>query len=208
VRTLFGFAALAALGLAATPPARITYLKSFPGSTPPYVEITVGRDGHGQYKEAPDDPLPVAFQLSPAETGEIFGLADKLDHFSRPLESNLKVAFMGDKTLRWESGAEKHETKFNYSLDPSAQQIADWFDRIGESEVRFVALQRAAKYDRLGVNQELLLLEIAYDNKRLAGKAQFLPLLDRIAKGQNYMHMARERAAKLADAFRAEAQPQ
>jgi hypothetical protein len=208
VRTLFGFAALAALGLAATPPARITYLKSFPGSTPPYVEITVGRDGHGQYREAPDDPLPVAFQLSPAETGEIFGLADRLDHFSRPLESNLKVAFMGDKTLRWESGAEKHETKFNYSLDPSAQQIADWFDRIGESEVRFVALQRAAKYDRLGVNQELLLLEIAYDNKRLAGKAQFLPLLDRIAKGQNYMHMARERAAKLADAFRAEAQPQ
>jgi hypothetical protein len=207
VRTLFGLAAIAAFGMAA-PEARITYLKSFPGSTPPYVEITLGRDGHGLYKEAPDDPLPVAFQLSPAETGEIFGLADKLDHFSRPLESGLKVAFMGDKTLRWESGAEKQETKFNYSQNPSAQQIVNWFERVGESEVRFVALQRAAKYDRLGVNQELLLLEIAYDNKRLVGKAQFLPLLDRLAKGQNYMQMVRERAAKLADAFRAEAQPQ
>ena len=115
---------------------------------------------------------------------------------------------MGAKTLRWESGGEKHETKFNFSLDPSAQQIADWFDRIGESEIRLVMLERAAKYDRLGVNQELLLLEIAYNNKRLVGKAQFLPVLDRVAKGEKYMHMARERAAWLAGTFRAEAKPQ
>jgi hypothetical protein len=185
---------------------KITFSKSFPGSVPAYVEITVDREGRGQYKEAADDENPVAFQLAPAETDEIFGLAEKLERFSKPLESNLKVAFLGAKILRWESGSEKHEEKFNYSLDVAAQQITGWFERIGETEVRFVELERAAKFDRLGVNHALLLLEAAYDNKRLAGKAQFLPLLDRLAKNEKYMHMARERAAKLADAFRAEAQ--
>jgi hypothetical protein len=173
---------------------------------PAYFEITVDREGRGQYKEAVDDESPMALQLAPAEANEIFGLAEKLEHFSKPLESNLKVAFLGAKILRWESGGETHEAKFNFSLDVAAQQITDWFERIAESELRFIVLERAAKFDRLGVNQALLLLEIAYDNKRLVGKAQFLPLLDRVAKNEKYMHMARERAAKLADAFRAEAQ--
>jgi len=33
--------------------------------------------------------------------------------------------------------------------------------------------------------------------------AQYLPLLDRIAKNESYMHQARLRAASLADEFRA-----
>ena len=206
MRALLGLLSIPAACLLAADLPKITYSKAFPGSVPAYIEITLDREGRGQYKEAPDDANPVAFQLAPSEADEIFGLAAKLAHFSKPLESNLKVAFMGTKILRWENGGERHEAKFNYSLDAAAQQIADWFDRIGESEIRLVTLERAARYDRLGINREILLLEAAYDNKRLVGKAQFLPLLDRVAKNEKYMHMARERAARLADAFRAEAQ--
>ena len=54
----------------------------------------------------------------------IFDLADKLDHFKRPLESGLKVAKTGDKTFRWENGAEAGEAKFNYSLDENAKAAA------------------------------------------------------------------------------------
>ena len=45
------------------------------------------RDGDGEYKEAPDDEQPLKFQLAEADTDEIFGLAEKLDRFKRPLES-------------------------------------------------------------------------------------------------------------------------
>lgn len=181
---------------------KITYSKSFPKSVPAYVEITVGRDGQGIYKEAPDDELPLKFQLTPKETDEIFDLAGKLENFSRPLESNLKVAFTGTKMFRWEQGAEKREVKFNYSTDPSAQALWDWFERITESELRLAVLERAAKFDKLGVNQALLQLEASWDRNRLVAAQQFLPLLDRIVKNESYLHMARQRAANLADSIR------
>jgi hypothetical protein len=181
---------------------KIFYSKDFPGSDPAYVEVTVDQDGRAEYKEAAGDERPVRFQLSPAETSEVFGLAAKLNNFVRPLESNLKVAKTGTKTFRYEDGAEKHEVKFNYSLDNDAKLLGDWFERIVETERHLVSLERAAKFDKLGVNKALLELEISRDRKRLVAPEQFLTILDRIAKNESYLHMARARAAGLAEDFR------
>ena len=65
--------------------------------------ITVDKDGAATYREAKDED-PETFKLEPDMVQAIFGLADKLDHFKRPLESGLKVAKTGDKTFRWENG--------------------------------------------------------------------------------------------------------
>jgi hypothetical protein len=192
-----------ALLLATAGGPRLYYSKSFPGSVPAFVAITIDSSGAGEYKEAPDDDNPLRFRLAGNEAGEMFSLAGKLDHFRRPLESGLKVAFMGAKTFRYEDGADKGEAKFNYSEDADARALLDWFERIAESEAHFINLERAAKYDKLGVLQALLLLEASLDRKRLAGATQFLPLLDRIAKNETYMHAARVRAAGMADAIRA-----
>ncbi len=182
---------------------RLFYSKSFPGSSPAYVEITLDQAGNAVYKESPNDELPLKFRLTEAETAEVFGLADKLDHFKNPLESGLKVAFMGDKTFRYENGAEKHEVKFNYSADLSAQALQDWFERMAESEEHRIDLERAAKYDRLGVDKALRVLWSAMERKRLVGLDQFLPTLDRIVNNESYMHTARAKAAELAEAIRA-----
>ena len=96
---------------------RIVYTKSFPGSVPAYVEIAVDSTGAVTYKEAPDDDDPETFKLGPGPQGSDFRSGEKLDHFSQPVESGLKVAKMGAKTFRWENGDEKNEVKFNYSLD-------------------------------------------------------------------------------------------
>ena len=92
--------------------------------------------------------------------------------------------------------------RFNFTQDLDGKAMQDWYERIVESEMLLIDLERTAKYDHLGVNQSLLELEAAYDNKRLVALDQFLPLLDRIAKNETYMHMARERAATLAETFR------
>ena len=191
------------LTAAADAGARIFYSKSFPGSTPAYVEITVDKNGAGEYKEAPDDDRPMKFKLGREEVAEIFDLADKLDRFTRPLESNLKVANMGMKTFRYLEGDKKSEAKFNYSLEENARLLNDWFERITESETHLINLERTARFDRLGVNKVLLQLEVSWDRKRLVSLDQFLPMLDRVAKNESYLHMARERAAQLADVFRA-----
>ena len=181
---------------------KLFYSKFFKGSTPEFVAITVQRSGQVTYQEAKEDDNPIKLELTAAESQEIFGLADRLDKFQRPIESGLKVANMGTKTFRFEDGSDKHEIQFNYSQDTNAQALLDWFERITESERHFIDLDRTVHYDKLGVNDVLLQLQITYEHKRLVAPEQFLPLLDRIAKNESFIHIARERAAGLSDSIR------
>jgi hypothetical protein len=181
---------------------RLFYSRSFPGSVPPYFQVTLDQNGDADYREAPDEDDPLKFHLAEADTHEVFGLAEKLEYFKHPLESTVKVAFMGMKTFRYENGDRKSEAKFNFTEDPQARDLMEWFERMGESAEHRIELERTAKYDRLGVLKELLLLESAMDRKRLVGMDQYLPILDRIAKNESYMHAARERAAEIAEAIR------
>ena len=89
---------------------RLVYTKYFKGSVPEYVAITVERSGAATYQEAKDDDSPIKIQLSDSDTQTLFDLAQKLNHFQRPLESGLKVANMGTKTFAFEDGADKHRS--------------------------------------------------------------------------------------------------
>jgi hypothetical protein len=200
-RTLILISVLAGGALAADGP-QLFYSKSFPGSVPPYVEISLAKDGKAEYREAPGEDNPVKFQLTAPETEEVFGLIEKAGSLKRQLEAPAKVAFMGTKTFRYENGSEKNEVKFNYTQDASAQALQDWFERMAESAQRLIDLERTAKYDKLGVVKSLLLLETSLDHKRLVAPEQFLPMLDRIAKNEGYMHTAQARAAEIAAAIR------
>jgi hypothetical protein len=92
--------------------------------------------------------------------------------------------------------------QFNYTLDPAGQALADWFERMAETAQRRIDLERTAKYDKLGVVDSLLQLQISMDKKRVLDPEQFLPLLDRLANNESYMHTARARAAEVAAAIR------
>ncbi|MEP6716490.1 MAG: hypothetical protein ABJC09_13050 [Terriglobia bacterium] len=199
ILTLF----LATLALLGAEPSRITFTKSFPGSTPPYVGITVSQSGAAEYKEDPADEQPLKFQLSEAHVAAMFALADQMEHFARPLESGLKVANMGMKTFRYDGDGGTHEAKFNYSESPEARTLLDWFERIADSERALIDLERAVRFDKLGAYDAVLRLETIRDQKRLVAEEQFLPLLDRLVKNESFMHMARTRAAALTEAIRA-----
>jgi hypothetical protein len=182
--------------------ARLFFSRTFPGSAPPYLEVRVEKTGDAEYREAPDEELPLKFKLSEDETASVFSLAEKLDYFRHPLESPAKVAFMGTKLMRYESGDGKNEVKFNYSEDLVAQTLLDWFERMADSAELRIDLERVAKYDHLGVMHALETLQAATEDHRLVGAAQFLPMLDRIANNETYMHTARTLAADLAGAIR------
>lgn len=181
---------------------KIIYSKSFPGSVPAFVWIGLEKNGRVEYKEAPDDERPVQFQMTSEDAATVFGLAEKLGHFQRQLESGLKVANMGMKTFRYEDGKEQNEVKFNYTQDLDAQALTDWFDRITETQQHLAALERTVRFDKLGVNTALLHLQASLDRNRVVAPDQFLKLLDRVAKNESYLHMARERAAGMAKTIR------
>jgi hypothetical protein len=192
---------LLSTGLLAAEP-RLFYSKYFKGSVPEFVAISVAPDGAATFQDSKDDENPIKFQLSGSEAREMFDLAQKLEHFQHPVESGLKVANMGTKTFGFEDGAEKHTVDFNYSQDVNAQGLQDWFERITESEEHYINLDRTVHYDKLGVNDVLLQLEISWEHKRLVDAAQFLPLLDRIVKNDSFLHISRERAAEIGEAIR------
>jgi hypothetical protein len=195
---------LAALGIAgAQEVPRITFSKSFPGSQPAFFLITVERTGAASYNESQDPDNAEKLQLEPSATGEMFQMADRLDRFNKPLESGLKVANMGAKTLRWEGGGESWEAKFNYSTNEDAKLLSDRFEAIAVCAQTLLELRRAIRHDRLGVNATVLKIQGMWNDKRLLATADFLPLLDRVANDEVYIHMARERAAGIADAIRA-----
>jgi hypothetical protein len=196
-------AALIFASVAAAQP-RVTFSKSFPGSVPPYVEISVDRSGAAEYQEDPKDENPLKFQLTKSDTDAIFDLTDKLDRFRRPVESGLKVANMGQKTFRYRGDdGSTHEAKFNYSEDLQAKTLVDWFERIAETERSLIELERSVRFDKLGVQDAILKIEVERDQKRLIAEDQFLPMLDRVAKNESYLHIARQRAAALAESIRA-----
>ena len=194
----------AALGIAgAEEVPRITFSKSFPGSQPAFFLITVERTGAASYNESEDPDNAEKLQIEPSATNDIFRMADRLDHFRKPLESGLKIANMGMKTLRWEDGGQSSETKFNYSTNEDAKVLADRFEAIAVCAQTLLELRRSLRHDRLGVNAAVLKVQDLWDAKRLVATADFLPVLDQIANNEVYIHMARERAAEIADAIRA-----
>lgn len=194
----------AALGIAgAQEVPRITFSKSFPGSQPAFFLITVEQTGVGSYNESEDPDNAEKLQLEASVTGEIFQMAERLDHFKTPLESGLKVANMGVKTLRWEAGGESREAKFNYSTNEDTKLLADRFEGIAECARTLLELRRSIRHDRLGVNAAVLKIQGLWNDKRLVATADFLPVLDQVANNEVYIHMARERAAQIADAIRA-----
>lgn len=182
---------------------RIVYTKAFPGSNPAYVKITITQAGALTYQEEAIEPEPDQVQLEAAETAAIFDLAAKLDHFKTKLESGLKVAKTGDKTYRWEEGGSSTEVRYNHSSDENARALQDWFEHISETQRILADLERTYKYDRLGVNEIVLRLDAAWQAKRVVARAQFVPMLDRIAKNESLLNMARDRAAGLSEAFKA-----
>lgn len=179
----------------------LRFSKSFPGSAPAYYQIELSASGQALYREAPDEEPPLKIQLAANEAATIFALARKLDRFARPLESGLNVAKMGEKKYAWIEGSTRNEQTFNYTTDLDAQALQDWVERIATTALLYYDLERTIKFDRLGSYNMLLKLEAAWDKQRILGVALYLPLLQRVAKNESYMNMARERARKLIDIF-------
>ena len=198
----FLFLAFPGLAYAADGP-RVVYTKSFPGSTPAYESIVVERDGSAVYNETEDPDNAEKFRLEAPVLEKIFDLAAKLDYFKNSLESGLKVANLGRKTFVWEDGGAKSQSTFNYSLSEDARALTDIMENAAESIRMLIELRRVIRHDKLGVNETIVKIQAAWESKRLVGTPDFLPILDQVAANEALLHMARERAAQVADGIRA-----
>jgi len=177
------------------------FSREFPGSGPEYFEVELTAEGSAIYREEPDDEAPWTFTLRERETKVIFGLIKELDGLRKPIRSDRKVAFTGDKVFRYGDGV---EVKYAYTEDDDARALEGWFLRMAESATHLFALERTVQFDRLGVNKMLLYFQTSFDKKRIVASHEFLPILRKIAGGKQFVHIAQARAAALVERIESE----
>ena len=185
--------------------ATITYRRVFKGSTPEFIEIKIGDQGKSTYdiRQLDDDADPQPIEVGAPVQKKIFELAGELNNFAvGNLDVQKKIANLGQKTFRYENGAEVHETSFNYTLNSPATQLMQIFEGLARQQEDLDLLKRNAKFDRLGVNDALMQFETDMDHRLLPEPERLLPILDQIAADSHYIEIARTRARALTERIR------
>ena len=204
--TLASIAASAALPAPTPAGAKLTFRRVFKGSSPEFIEITVREDSDAaayEIRQLDEDAGSSPFQISTAWRTKMFDLAGQLKHFQgQDLDVHRKIANLGEKTFRWESGAEVHEAKFNYTLNSAAAQLLQIFEGLARQQEHVDLITRRMKYDRLGINDALLQFESDLNRSLLPEPQRVLPMLDQIAGDSRFVEIARQRARSLAERIR------
>ena len=203
-----GFYPAAAFPQAPAVPAKLTYSRTFKGSTPEYLAIIVDSKGSGTYEGRKLDEAqilsPRPLQLSAATTERIFALAAELHNFqSIQLESHKKVANLGEKIFTYEQGGHVNRVVFNYTENRIARELVDLFEAVGQVQEHVGALEFEMKYDPLGLSQELLQIEIELNGKSLIDPQMLIPTLEKIAHDSRFLHLAQVRAQQIIDRVQA-----
>jgi hypothetical protein len=185
---------------------RMTFRRVFKSSSPEFIQIVVRDDSDAatyEIRQLDDDPASSPFEVSAALRAKMFDLAAQLKHFQgQDLDVHRRIANLGEKTFRWESGSEVHETKFNYTLNSAAAQLLQIFEGLARQQEHVDLITRRMKYDRLGINDALLQFETDFNHSLLPEPKRALPVLEQIAADSRFVEIARQRARALAERIR------
>jgi hypothetical protein len=190
---------------AAADGATVTYQRLFKGSSPELIEIKVGDDGRATYdiRQLADPADPQALEIGARVREKIFQLTEHLHNFEgADFDVHRRMADLGQKTFRYEKGTVVHETKYNYTLNREAGQLAIIFEGLAQQQQDLLRLTQKLKYDRLGVNDVLREFEHDLDSHTLPEPERLLPILDGIAADSRVVEIARQRARTLAERIR------
>jgi len=185
----------------------VTYQKIFKSSYPEYVKIEINEAGTGTFdiRQLDESANAQPLTLAPEVTQKIFQLAAALHDFQGiELEARRRIANLGQKTFRYQKGGETHEVSFNFTMNDDANRLLNIFEGIAREEGDISDLQRSMRYDPLGVNDALKQVESDYKQKLLPDPKQLLPTLDAIAKNDQIIDIARDKARNLAGQIRLE----
>jgi hypothetical protein len=186
--------------------AKLTFRRIFKSSSPEFIEIVVPEDAHSatyDIRQLDEDASALPFEISAGLRAHMFELAAQLNHFQgQDLDVHRKIANLGEKTFRWEKGANVHEVKFNYTLNSAAAQLLQIFEGLARQQEHVMLLTRRMRYDRLGINDALLQFETDLNHKLLPEPQCALPMLDEIGNDARFVDIARQRARTLAERIR------
>ena len=182
-------------------PTRFSWLKANSrGNLELYgVELKENGGGEFQFKKRNEEPIHLEITLRPSVITTLFSLFSQSDFLneSKDFVSQRKVADMGMKTVRYETGSAKREVIYNYTEDKGLQQISNFFENLCQQERTLFEMDLALKYDRLGIPKKLDELDQNLSDKRIVAPERFIQVLEKIYQDQSLMHLARKEAKNI-----------
>jgi hypothetical protein len=181
-------------------PPIISFSLNFPNFKPPFYNVSVESSGRAEYKSTPEpndvgDPYIVKFTVSESARTRLFDAARQLKYFDGKWDyTKNKIAYTGTKTLSFKNVTEEHTTTYNWSENPTIQEVTSLFQGISETIELGRQLEDKYRYDKLGVDAILKIMEQEAKDNRLAEIQAVQPILTRVAKDASLMNISRRRA--------------
>jgi len=190
----------------AADPATITFSLDFPNSSPEHYSVAVQSDGHAHYEssgkisadsDARDD-YQTDFIFSDATRVRIFELAAKAHYFSGKVDSgNKKLAFTGAKKLVYKDGQRNSSADYNYSQQPTVQQLTTLFQSVAATLEFGRRLTYFHRYQKLALDDELKRMEDQAKRGDLVELQAVSPVLQHIYEDTSVMNVVRARALRI-----------
>ncbi|HEX2523372.1 MAG TPA: hypothetical protein VHP35_14715 [Terriglobia bacterium] len=163
--------------------------------------VELGGNGRGQvqFKKRNEESITLEVALKPAAIDNLASLFTRADFLNEAKDfvSPRKVADMGAKTVRYDTGLQKREVVYNYTEDKTLQEITNFFENLCQQERALFEMDLALKYDRLGIPKKLDELERNLSAKRIVAPERFTQVLEKIYQDESLMHLARKEAKKI-----------
>lgn len=185
--------------------ATLQFKLDFEGSNPSRYEITVASDGHGTYTSngelgdsASPDSAALEFTLSDGTRKNLFDLAKRSKYFAGKVDSgNKKIANTGAKTLSYKDGSHQTSATYNYSPNPSIQQITEIFQNLSTTLEYGRRLTWFHKYQKLALDNDLTQMQDRVRSNTLGDVEAIAPVLQAIVDDPSVMNISREKAMRL-----------
>jgi hypothetical protein len=188
--------------------ATITFSLDFPNSDPEHYSISVQSDGRALYEcsakisESSDEreTYQAEFTFTEVTRARIFDLASQSHNFSGKVDSgNHKLAFTGAKKLIYKDGQHETSAAYNYSSQPTIQQLTTLFQSVAATLEFGRRLSHYHRYQKLALDGELKKME---DEARRGGLVELQAVkavLQEIHDDSAVINVVRARAQRIID---------
>jgi hypothetical protein len=182
---------------------------------PDHYSVTVQQDGTATYESSDKrkkdvealDPYQLKFTMSEPTLKKIFALTEAANHFHGDFAFKGKIAHTGTRTLRYtDPNLDLHQT-YEWSQNPSIQQLTTIFEGIATVQESARRLRFLKRFDKLSIDTEMKGLESRSDSGEAFELHTIAPLLQAIANDVTLLNTARQRARKLLERAQAEVAP-
>jgi hypothetical protein len=147
---------------------------------------------------ASQDAFHKQFEASEGLWDKLAGLAKQANYFDGQFDfTKHAIAQTGKKTLTYSDLTRHTSTTYNYSEDPSIQELTAVFQGISSTIEGGRKLEFDRRFDKLSLDQDLKGLEDMSNSGRLEQVQAIAPLLQQLANDRTVLHIAQQRAQRI-----------